>query len=157
MVAVRRLDKDDTKAVAALHLEAFRNFFLSSLGYKFLNQFYLALVLREDTICQGYWDGNNRLLGFFAANLSHEGFYKDLCKKNVIDFARSSYKVFLRRPMLLIRLTKSFGSSKSVRSTNYPYLMSICVSPDAQNTGLGKKMIEDLALILKHKGFKVCN
>jgi ribosomal protein S18 acetylase RimI-like enzyme len=154
MITTRRLSKEDAESAASLHLEAFRNFFLSSLGSNFLKEFYQALVLRNDTICQGYWNDDNRLLGFFAANVSHDGFYKDLCKKNVVPFVLSSFRVFVQRPLLLIRLAKSFSSSKQAGNLNYPYLMSICVSPDVQSTGLGKKMIEDLVVILIGMGFK---
>jgi colanic acid biosynthesis glycosyl transferase WcaI len=154
MIHSKQLEEEDAGSVADLHEKAFRDFFLTRLGSRFLQQFYKALVLRNDTICQGYWDDTNKLVGFFVANYSHKGFYKDLGKKNLFSFAKSSFYVFLLNPLLLVRLAKSFSANnQSIAINDYPYLMSICVSPEFQNEGLGKRMIQDLINLLRNRGF----
>jgi ribosomal protein S18 acetylase RimI-like enzyme len=154
MNLVKQLAPADADAVARLHTLAFRNFFLSRLGFRFLRSFYGALIRRNDTICAGCWEGNT-LTGFYVANHDHRGFYPDLGRKNFVPFVMSSIPAFLKNPLLIFRLMKSFQSNnKSSQFDHYPYLMSICVAPDQQNKGLGKIMIDDLLLRLQAKGFK---
>jgi ribosomal protein S18 acetylase RimI-like enzyme len=145
----------DAFNVASLHKRAFTSFFLTRLGLKFLTQFYKALIVRDDTICMGYFDERKELVGFYVANYNHKGFYKDLCKEHYIKFLASSFHIFVLKPSLLIRLVKSFTSSPSlVDVTGYPYLLSICVDPSLQNKGLGKTMMHDLLSIIQAKGHK---
>jgi len=154
MSYVKQLAPVDADAAAGLHMLAFRNFFLSRLGYRFLRSFYRALIKRNDTTCAGCWEGNT-LTGFYVANHDHRRFYSDLGKKNFVQFVMSSIPAFLKNPLLIVRLMKSFQSnSKPNPFDGYPYLMSICVAPDQQNKGLGRILINDLLLRLKAKGFK---
>jgi len=149
------LDPSSAKAAASLHQRAFKNFFLTTLGVRFLESFYKAIISRNDTFCRGYWDDKKRLCGFLVANQKHEGFYKDLCKKNLFSFVVSSFEKFVLNPLLILRLAKSFRSnSESHGLEGHPYLMSICVDPALQGKGVGKLMINDLVKILQDGGYK---
>jgi ribosomal protein S18 acetylase RimI-like enzyme len=154
MFTSKKLDSGCISQVVDIHDRAFKNFFLTTLGKAFLKQFYLSLAERSDVIARGYWDKQMQLVGFFVANYNHQGFYKRLCKQNFFRFFLPTFKVFLSRPRLLVRLANSLStSSRSHGFEKYPYLMSICVDPAVQNKGLGKEMILDLMEILRQEGY----
>jgi GNAT superfamily N-acetyltransferase len=151
----RDLKSGDKNDVAVLHSRTFKNFFLTSLGLNFLRSFYDAIIRRKDAISRGSFDESGKLVGFYVANMAHQGFYKRLAKENFLSLSFASLPAFLLNPFLLLRLMKSFGSDERLNKfAKFPYLLSICVSPEVQGQGVGKALIDDLTEILKAQGFQ---
>ena len=64
MISYRKSIVSDSTQIARIHLESFPNFFLSSLGYTFLNNYYQSCVESNEAISISALDEDNILLGY---------------------------------------------------------------------------------------------
>lgn len=149
----------DLEKIVKVHFSAFPSFFLTSLGSRFLVQYYkiyikychVAFVAEENGVIEGFVVGSN----------DSTCFYKDLKKEllhfilpvliNVINFQLLS-KVFKRAYSVLFK-KKINSSLKLYEGLNE--LTSIGVTQNDQNKGLGGKLLakyEQHCIVSKVKG-----
>lgn len=143
MIAVRVLELEETKNIAALHQMAFDNFFLTSLGTKFLGEFYGSIIKSRDGVAIGAYNKKNELVGFAIGARVKKGFYKNILKNNFISLSFAASTSLIKKPKNIIRLIKSFLTTETSNDNflNYASLLSICVDPENKGQKIGKHLL----------------
>ncbi|MFA9192781.1 GNAT family N-acetyltransferase [Flavobacterium sp. FBOR7N2.3] len=143
MIAVRVLKVEETKNIAALHQMAFDNFFLTSLGTKFLGEFYGSIIKSKDGVAIGAYNEKNELVGFAIGARVKKGFYKNILKNNFISLSYTASTSLIKKPEKIIRLIKSFLTTETSNDNflNYASLLSICVDPEKKGQKIGKHLL----------------
>lgn len=152
MSKIKEIPLSDIKQVVEIHKDAFKGFFLTTLGDSFLNLYYTSLRKHPSGLLYGYYEADI-LKGFSAATLHASGFHKDLIKKNFLAFAQFGIKFLFTNVNTLIRLLKNLSKNKSsseiTDNGNYAELLSIGILSGMQGQGIGRKLIEELEAISK--------
>ena len=142
MITIRPATQSDVPAIVAIHQSAFKNFFLTSLGSRFLTTYYSCFIKSEETVTMCA-EEEGSLLGFSVATSVSKGFNNRLIKSNAMRFSVLAVKMFFTNPAALVRLVKNFTkkSDEVEDSEDYGELFSIGVSADSQGKGVGKKIL----------------
>ncbi len=142
-MVISDLRKNDCKAVAELHIKAFAAFFLTSLGSKFLEKFYQAIIEHADGIAIGIYE-DTQLVAFSVGTRRKQGFYIRILKNNWYTLFWASLPKLLLNPGKIIRLINSFRTveeSGEINMANAACLLSICVDPFSARNGYGQKAL----------------
>lgn len=145
MITVRFLKIADSQNIASLHEMAFSNFFLTTLGKKFLNTFYKSIIESKKSIALGAFDEKGELIGFAVGAKMKKGFYKTLLKNNLFSLLISASMSLLSNPGSIIRLVKSFLTNETSNNDflSYATLLSICVSPQKKGLKIGGSLLDE--------------
>jgi len=140
---VKNLKLEEINNIVALHEKAFNNFFLTSLGTKFLKKFYASIIKSSDGIAIGAFDETNQLVGFAIGAKVKNGFYKNILKKNFVSLSLAASLNLIKKPQSISRLLKSFTTKETSNNDfqNYGTLLSICVNPHKTGQKIGQKML----------------
>jgi len=153
MMEIRKVQQADIGRIAEIHLDAFQGFFLTSLGKGFLKSYYLCGLKSKDTIFLCLPCDDEQIAGFCFGTLLSKGFHKRLIIGNIFTFALIGIKVLFGRPKAILRLL--FNLEKKVSNNdegNYAELLSIAVSRNVAQKGLGKALLNAFEKELKkHK------
>jgi ribosomal protein S18 acetylase RimI-like enzyme len=156
---VRKADFTDIDGIVQVHLQSFPNFFLTSLGKRFLSEYY-NIYIQYEHIAFVVEDSGN-IEGFVVGTNSSESFYKDL-KSNIRHFLipimtnvlnpKLIYKIANRVYSVLFkkRVNEELKKYKDINE-----LTSIGVSPSDQKKGIGCILLrayEEYCLNEKVKG-----
>jgi len=82
---IRKATLCDVKDIVKIHLDAFKGFFLSSLGPAFLTFYYSCFIKSDETVTM-IADEDGVIYGFSAATKVCKGFNSRLIKKNLFTF-----------------------------------------------------------------------
>ena len=150
---IKRATVEDINDIVDIHCDAFKGFFLTSLGRDFLKFYYTCFVESADAVSMCAFD-NGKLLGFSAATKVCKGFNSKLIKENFLYFCSLSFKLLFTNPSSLIRLVKNITKkSDSVDDEeDYAELYSIGVSKYAQGKGIGKQLLFETERVMKDEG-----
>lgn len=138
---IRPMRQSDLTAVVEVHLAAFPEFFLSSLGARFLKLFYDGII-RHPAGLAFVAETNVGVTGFVTGSSSPGGFYRALFRAQWWRFALAATAPLMRHPARLRRLIG--GVSRRVVRTGDPAaaeLMSIAMHPTAQGKGMGRQLV----------------
>jgi ribosomal protein S18 acetylase RimI-like enzyme len=141
------------KEVVEVHLNAFPNFFLSTLGTGFLKTYYRCFAehANGNLIVAMYGD---KVVAFAAATSICHGFNFSLLKKNLFAFGWCFMRLLFTKPMALVRLKKNL--TKTLEEVgddeDYAELYSIGTTAIVQGKGVGTKLIQQLEKQLKIRG-----
>lgn len=136
----RPVRRGDAASLARLHAAAFPDFFLSTLGEGFLTEFYSGFP-DDDTAVTVLAHQGGRVQGCVVGTVEPAGFFKRLLKRRFLGFAVQSAKASLRNPAAIPRLVRGLVyRGDSPPEAPGALLSSICVSPDARGTGVGKTL-----------------
>jgi len=151
----KNLCVSDINRVVEIHKNAFKNFFLTSLGTDFLKTYYKSAVKSEMCTSIGLFE-KDKLMGFAIIANNSEGFNSKLVKENLNDFLVLGTKMLLTKPKSLFRLFKNFTKSNGNVSDdqNYGELLSIGVDPSMQGKGAGKLLLKEIEVIAQKKGIR---
>lgn len=129
---IRKATANDINAIVEIHLDAFKTFFLTSLGSSFLKFYYTCFVKSIETVTL-VAEENGKIYGFSASTKVCKGFNSRLIKNNLVSFGIVSLKMLFTTPTSLIRLVKNLTKKSEVveDDENYAELYSIGVSNDA--------------------------
>jgi GNAT superfamily N-acetyltransferase len=147
---IRTLYSEDALKIAELHHIAFPNFFLTSLGKRFLTVFYKSILESEDGFGVGFFENKN-LVGFAIGTTKPNGFYKRLAQKNFIPLTIAAIPSLLLNPKKGLQLIQSFRSQHQSIDETTGVLLSICTSPTIQNKGMGSQIISAFEELSKQK------
>jgi ribosomal protein S18 acetylase RimI-like enzyme len=152
----RRLTEADIPEITEVHLKAFKNFFLSELGDKFLNLYYKSFLKDSSGFGVGVFDSDKKLLGFSVVTTCSKGFNKNLLIKNIAPFFRTGIGLLLTKPGALLRLARNMTkkSNHDFDNGDYAELFSIAVDPDEQGKGIGKILLENTEKLVSAQGCK---
>ncbi len=134
--------KQDIEKIAEIHLDAFQGFFLTSLGKGFLKLYYSCGLKSKESIFLCALKEEGEFAGFCFGTKLARGFHKRLIINNLFSFAIFGIKLFFTRPKAILRLM--FNLEKKVSDNddgNYAELLSIAVSPNTSQKGIGKALL----------------
>lgn len=145
----------DVEDIVEIHQNAFKNFFLTSLGKSFLNFYYSSFIKNKETVCIVEIE-NDSIIGFSAACTKSKGFNTRLILSNISNFTLWTFKMFFSNPKALIRLVKNLTKKRNdeVDKEEYGELFSIAIKSNQQNKGIGKDLLKATEEQLKQKGVK---
>ena len=149
MLIIRQATQQDIADIVVIHCDAFKDFFLTSLGEHFLITYYSCFIGSSETVTLCAED-DGKLVGFSAATSVCKGFNGRLIKNNAFRFVLVGIKMLFTSPTALIRLMKNFTkkSSKVDDNEDYGELYSIGVSSKYQSKGVGKSLMTSTELII---------
>lgn len=152
---IKKAEQADIESIVKIHCNAFKGFFLTSLGTDFLRFYYTCFINSNETVTMCAIE-NGVILGFSASTKVCKGFNGRLIKSNLVDFGMLSIKLLFVSPKSLIRLLKNLTKKGEavVDNEDYAELYSIGVSQDAQSKGVGKKLLATLEKVMKEEGVK---
>ena len=153
---IKNVRKNDIKKIVTIHLNSFKDFFLSSLGKFFLETYYTILHKDKGTTFIGCYI-DDELGGFCSiANIS-KGFNQRIIKSNILAFLLVGIRLLLKKPGSIIRLIKNLDKNSSPNDKgDYSEILSIAVSEYNQGKGIGKKLLLHAEKILtKNKFYKL--
>jgi Acetyltransferases len=155
MIEIREALKTDIERIVAVHNTAFKDFFLTSLGNRFLALYYRSVLNnpRGILLVSVNEDG---IIGFCAGTLLSAGFNSSLVKSNFSAYAIETAKLIFTNPVSLWHLFKNFSKEDSNVGDKgeYAELLSIGVDPNVQRSGAGKAMLLALEEEVKKRGGK---
>ena len=82
----------DVPAIVAIHLRAFEGFFLTSLGGRFLYDFYRCFVGRRDSVLTVVCDEHEVVAGFLAGVKEPSGFFARMRSRSGAHLLRSALR-----------------------------------------------------------------
>ena len=137
------LTANDLNNIVKIHLESFPNFFLSSLGPKFLSKFYKSILLDKNGVGIGLFD-NGELKGFAIGTKNKLGFYRNIIKNNLFSFSIIFIFILFKTPLKLAKIIRNLymSSMPNSKQSIIPFLLSICIQPHESGKGLGKTIIK---------------
>lgn len=152
---IRKATINDVDTIVEIHLDAFKGFFLTSLGSAFLKFYYTCFVKSSETVAM-VAEEEGIVSGFSASTKVCKGFNSRLIKSNLFAFGMLSLKMLFTSPKALIRLAKNLTKKGEGVEDNEDYaeLYSIGVSKSAQGKGVGKKLLAASEEILKKEGVR---
>ena len=152
MITYRSAKPEDMKAVAKLHKVCFPDYFLTSLGEKLLEKYYLEYLLENDLFILAQEADTEQLVGFCM------GFYRGSKAREVFE-KKNTIKLAGRLLILCLHLNrqaisrcwnrifpKKIVSSENVSVTELSSdvgLLSICVSPDYRGTDVASRLVTE--------------
>lgn len=147
------ISPQDISQVVTVHRKSFSNFFLTSLGERFLRVYYNSVSRDPYALMLGYFE-EGELLGFCAAAKLSGSFNKGLIVKNMFQFIRVGFILLFSRPAALLRLLLNFSKSdaKTKDTEEFAELLSIAVAENHQGEGVGKKLLIELEAMLRLEG-----
>lgn len=138
----RLLNSIDAAHLANLHLKAFPNFFLTTLGEQFLKTFYKSILDSPKGFGVALFE-DDRLLGFAIGTEQTEGFYRNLVLQNGLSLFISSLNSFIHYPIKALRIIKNLTSgNKAYQLNGGGWLLSICTNPEHWGKGVSKTVLE---------------
>jgi GNAT superfamily N-acetyltransferase len=133
----------DVPGIVAVHRDAFRDFFLTTLGERFLRRFYGAMV-REPSALNFVGTVNGSLAGFVVGTTQPPRFFRKLLVRQGLGFCADALGAFVRRPWFvgrrLLRGLTYRGEAPQMRA-DAALVSSIAVLPVASGTGLGAALL----------------
>jgi ribosomal protein S18 acetylase RimI-like enzyme len=148
---VRVLQAKDSKLMAKLHVLAFPNFFLTTLGEKFLRTFYEKTLKSKNGFGTGVFE-ENKLISFALGTDQIIGFYKSLIKKNGFSLLFAAFPKLVSNPRNVLRILKNLsGNSENFQPDVGGWLLSICTDPRYQGVGVSQQCISAFEKLAKEK------
>lgn len=155
---VKEIKNNEFENIAKIHLDTFKNFFLSSLGENFLIHFYSSINKIENSICLGLYF-NNKLVGF-AIGVNHmKSFYPNLFRKNFFQFFRILIKKIIKNPKIFFlfyfKIFSRYISLRTIPDKGYYDLLSICVCHEHQKLGQGNFLLSSFEKKVSEKSSNI--
>lgn len=143
---VRPMERIDVPAVVSLHMQTFPGFFLTFLGPRFLALLYLSILEEPDGVAFVAVEGDGGPVGFVAGVTQQARFYSRLARRHLWSFGLAAAGAVMKKPSIVPRLARGLRrSGETVESSAAACLMSIGVSPKAQGTGAGRRLVNAFA------------
>ena len=143
-IIIEKARLEDVDGIVAIHKQAFKDFFLTSLGDKFLKLYYTSFIMSGEGIVYCAMK-EDELVGFSACSYISKGFNSSLIKKNLVKFGVEAFRLLLTNPKALIRLAKNMNKESKDATIEddgeYAELYSIAVSPSCQGGGVGRRLL----------------
>lgn len=150
----RTARKEDIPGIVAVHLASFDGFFLSSLGERFLREFYRGFI-RVDEGVLSVAESSNTVVGFVGGTTDQVGFYRKLFAGRRLQFVLEAAIAAVRHPAAVPRLVRARRRSRGELETlPGACLMTLGVSPSCEGHGIGKSLVRTFAQTLGERGIE---
>lgn len=152
---IRKATSNDVDSIVKIHLNAFKGFFLTSLGADFLSFYYGCFVKSTETVTM-VAEEDGVILGFSASSKVCKGFNSRLIKSNFCAFILLSFKMLFSTPNSLLRLAKNLTKKGGgvEDDEDYAELYSIGINKVAQGKGIGKQLLAASEHVMQEEGVK---
>lgn len=142
MIEIIKAQEKDIPYIVAIHVKAFPNFFLTSLGEGFLRLYYDSVLRSPDGVLL-IGRSEEVITGFCAGTLFSAGFNTRLIKSNLMGYTGQGIKLLFTHPLRIWHLFKNMTKENTDVGDKgeYAELLSIGVDPEKQGGGVGKKML----------------
>ena len=137
---------NDIKKITQVHEDAFPDFFLTSLGSGFLQQYYRLFLEAEHYLFVAE-NENGEMSGFVAGTSNSEMFYQTLTRRFYLYISPLAREILLKgRWREIVKKIKNVilhdsVNEKIVGPIDYSELTSIAVSPLYQGKSVGKALL----------------
>ena len=144
MIEIRKAKVQDVDSIVSIHNQAFPDFFLTTLGSRFLQLYYKCMCNCKNaiTLCA---EENGEVKGFATSSFYSHGFNTTLIKKNLFKFGLMGVELMFTKPKAILRLAKNLDKKAEGNAVEdngeYAELYSIAVMPGNQGSGIGKKLL----------------
>ena len=139
----RTLKPSEYRVLSVIHELAFGQFFLTSLGMRFLETYYKACLKSNDSIAVCAVNDNNKIIGFATGSVKAKAYHKKLFLRNLHSFAFRGFVLAITQPASLIRLVMNFEKQANpIDDRNYSELLSIAVLPELKGSGTAKNLLK---------------
>ncbi|WP_455962602.1 GNAT family N-acetyltransferase [Bacteroides bouchesdurhonensis] len=144
MVVIQKATDKDVRDIVSIHIDAFKDFFLTSLGRDFLSFYYSCFIKSNEGVVMLAKEGES-VLGFSAATSICKGFNSRLIKQNFFAFVCLSIRLLFTNSKALLRLVKNLTKKSGIveDDEDYAELYSIGVLSQGQGKGVGKKLLKE--------------
>lgn len=142
-IKIERMSVQHLEQAASVHIAAFPGFFITSLGYKFVRELYMAYACDKAAVALIATDEMGMVLGAILGAIDSRGFYRRLLLRRWWKFGIASAVAVWHRPSIMLRLLRALkyrGDQKS-GTPGQALLSSIAVAPWAQGRGVGTQLI----------------
>jgi ribosomal protein S18 acetylase RimI-like enzyme len=141
---VRGMSSFDLKAVVSLHISSFPDFFLSSLGPRFLREFYGSFLFCPNGVAFVVEDvGKKQIVGVIAGPVSPDGYFRNLLYRRWWSFCLASLTAVVKNPGIIPRLWRAISyRGEAPLDSPRALLSSIAVAPDFQKMGIGQMLLK---------------
>jgi ribosomal protein S18 acetylase RimI-like enzyme len=140
-----------------VHSLAFKGFFLTFLGPRFLTELYTAILCDASGICM-VSSQNNQISGFVVGSSQSTGLYKRLLKQRLFSFGIATIPAVLRNPTIIPRVFRAFSKPSEVLPVpNCGTLMSIAVYPSSQGNSIGQMLVRAFLQEASNRGLEYVN
>ncbi|QNI30780.1 GNAT family N-acetyltransferase [Alloacidobacterium dinghuense] len=137
-------NRSHVDAVVQIHLDAFKGFFLESLGRRFLRELYRGFIVEPSGICLVAISIDGIVTGFVAGTIQPEGFFRRLLQRRGFAFLWAGAASFLRHPIRVGRkfvFAIHYRGEKPTNVSSAALLSSIGVAPEAKGKGIGRALL----------------
>jgi ribosomal protein S18 acetylase RimI-like enzyme len=142
-IRVRHARTEDVDAIVGIHMRAFRGFFLTTLGRRFLVELYRGFLKSLDgRLLVAEADGG--IAGFTAGTFAPDRFFRTLLVSRWLAFGWAAAGAVIQRPhAVLPRLLAAvrYRGEPPVRLTAAGLLSSIAVEPHLSGMGIGRMLL----------------
>lgn len=144
--------KKDVIQFVKIHKEAFDGFFLTSLGDKFLYNYYRCAIKRKDCIAIKAINEKDEIIGFALGTTLSKGFHKRLFISNFFSFFLEIIRIAFSNIKAILRLIKNTNKIQNINDDGiYAELLSIGVLNSCKSKGVGKNLLNKFELYAKNK------
>lgn len=156
-IEFRLCHKSDLTSVAMLHKMVFKNFFLSSLGLKFLHTYHQTSFKSELSVYVCAVDiSSNELVGFAHGTVCSKGFNKKIILQNKLEYLKVAMILLITNPMAILQLTSNLSKRTNPNDDGlYAELFTLGVAENYQGLGVGKELMRKFESELAHLGAEV--
>lgn len=150
MITIKNATTHELSDIVAIHQQAFPDFFLTSLGDRFLRLYYKCMCKCEEAVTLCAVNDDDKVVGFSTTALRSAGFNTRLIKCNIKGFMIEGLRLLFSKPNSLFRLIKNFSkkSEEVMDNGDYAELFSIGVLPTCQGKGVGGLLLADTERIV---------
>ena len=152
IIEIKGTNQKICKQIADVHMRSFKNFFLTSLGVKFIRFFYTTCIRNPNNIFYGLFN-DEKLIGFCTGTSQPNGFYKNLITKNIIGYSYHALMLGVFKPRKLLRLILNIDRSSNNDSHDYFEILSLCILPEYSNMGKGSLLLKEFEKKIKASGY----
>jgi len=151
-----KMIEDHIERVIDIHIECFKDSFLTSLDRDVLSSMYNNYISSE-LGCAYVYIIHETILGFIVGTVNPSLYYNQLLKKRGFRFLWLTLKRVIRNPRILKEIAKKdfsgfFRPNESEESYRRASLDSIAVKPEYWGTGIAQKLTEVFLTDLKKRG-----
>jgi GNAT superfamily N-acetyltransferase len=151
------MEQTHVAAAVETHLKSFPSFFLSSLGPRFLREFYQSFLADPLGVGVVAVDADNRLLGSAVGPLDPRGYFGRLVRRRWWAFALAGAQSALRNPAAVPRLMRAlFYRGEPPVGKTRALLSSIAVDPSVQGQGVGSGLLQSWVAEVRARGGRGC-
>ena len=139
--SVRSMALADVDAVVEIHATALPDYFLTSLGRKFLALYYREVV-RSKLGISLVFVRDGRVLGFVTGEFSPGRFYRELFLRRWFAFGLHALAAVARRPGVLLPIARALWQRlEAPRGEDVARLASLAVLPEVEGRGYGLALV----------------